>query len=246
MSRIFALAVRRGYVHENPLRRLDSSELPKGRNKTEPRVLTREELTKLVSKTPETYKPVISTLAATGLRLQECLGLVWRDVDFEAGLIRVQYQLSRATSTEPARRVPLKAKGSRREIRLEPGLAAMLKRHREAAFARGRARPENYVFLTSKGTPFYYRNVTERGLSKAADDAGLNRPGVPALSAHDLRHTYGSHLVRSGLDVVRVSRQLGHARPSITLDVYAHAFEEALHADDVAEKLASALGGIVT
>jgi hypothetical protein len=41
---------------------------------------------------------------------------------------------------------------------------------------------------------------------------------------------YGSHLVLSGLDVVRVSRQLGHARPSITLDVYSHEFEQAQHA----------------
>jgi integrase len=68
---------------------------------------------------------------------------------------------------------------------------------------------------------------------------------VPKLSFHDLRHTYGSHLVLSGLDVVRVSRQLGHARPSITLDVYAHEFEQPQHAEDVAVKLTAAFGGIL-
>jgi integrase len=141
--------------------------------------------------------------------------------------------------------VPLKTRGSCREIRLEPDLAALLKRHKEQAFALGRAKPEDYVFLTSKGTPFYYRNVAERGLSKAADDAGLNRDGVPALSCHDLRHTYGSHLVRSGLDIVRISRQLGHAKPSITLDVYSHEFEQARHADDVQAKLTASFGGIL-
>jgi integrase len=244
-SRIFALAVRRGYLNDNPLRKLDSSELPQGRNASEARVLTREELTKLLSNTPDTYRAVIATLAFTGMRLQEALGLVWEEVDFEAGIIRVTAQLTRATKTQPARRAPLKAKGSRREIRLEPDLAALLKKHREAAFAVGRARPEDYVFLTSKGTPLYYRNVAERGLSKAADSAGLNRPGIPALSCHDLRHTFGSHLVRSGLDIVRVSRQLGHARPSITLDVYAHEVEAAQHADDLQAKLTASFGGIL-
>ena len=61
--------------------------------------------------------------------------------------------------------------------------------------------------------------------------AGQRGEGAPPLAlmddgAHDLRHTYGSHLVRQGLDVVRISRQLGHARPSITLDVYAHELEQ--------------------
>ncbi len=62
---------------------------------------------------------------------------------------------------------------------------------------------------------------------------------------HDVRHTYGSHLVQQGLDPVRVSRRMGHARPSITLDVYAKEFEQAEHADDVAEKLAAAFGGVL-
>jgi Phage integrase family len=91
----------------------------------------------------------------------------------------------------------------------------------------------------------YYRNAATRGLTRAAEGAGLNRHGMPKLSFHDLRHSYGSHLVRSGLDVVRVSRQLGHARPSVTLDVYAHEFEQAQHAEDVREKLTAAFGGIL-
>jgi hypothetical protein len=44
---------------------------------------------------------------------------------------------------------------------------------------------------------------------------------------------------------VRVSRQMGHARPSITLDVYAKEFEQAQHSDDVADKLTAAFGGVL-
>ena len=45
-----------------------------------------------------------------------------------------------------------------------------------------------------------------------------------------LRHSYASLLIAKGLDVVFVSRQLGHSSPAITLDVYAHLFDQAHHA----------------
>jgi Phage integrase family len=116
--------------------------------------------------------------------------------------------------------VPLKTTSSRREIRLEPDLASLLERHKEMAFGLGWAKPQGYDFTTSEDTPLYHRNVALRGLKRAADAAGIDRHGLPSLSCHDLWHTYGSHLVLSGLDCRRVSRQLGHARPSITLDLY--------------------------
>jgi integrase len=77
--------------------------------------------------------------------------------------------------------------------------------------------------------------------SRARDRSRASAPRPRARRGH----TYGSHLVRQGLDVVRISRQLGHARPSITLDVYAHEFEQAQHEDDVGTKLTAAFGGII-
>jgi integrase len=82
-------------------------------------------------------------------------------------------------------------------------------------------------------------------LDKAADAANLNPPDLPKLTFHDLRHTYGSHLAQSGLDPVGVQRQLGHARPSITMDLYVHEFETARRRKQVGERLASALGGLI-
>ena len=90
-----------------------------------------------------------------------------------------------------------------------------------------------------------YRNVPQRGLTAAADKAGLNRDGEPNLTLHDLRHSYGSHLVRGGANVVTVSRQMGHARPSITLDVYSHEFAAVQHRDTIAARLTGAFGGIL-
>jgi integrase len=61
----------------------------------------------------------------------------------------------------------------------------------------------------------------------------VRRAGVRGdgrLSLHSLRHGYASLLIAEGLDVVFVSRQLGHADPGVTLSVYAHLFARAKHA----------------
>jgi integrase len=47
---------------------------------------------------------------------------------------------------------------------------------------------------------------------------------LPAASFHSLRHTHASNLIASGLDVLTISRRLGHANPTITLGVYGHLF----------------------
>jgi integrase len=50
----------------------------------------------------------------------------------------------------------------------------------------------------------------------------LKEAGLPAIRFHDLRHTGASLLLNNGIPVIIGSRRLGHAQPSITLDVYGH------------------------
>jgi site-specific recombinase XerD len=79
------------------------------------------------------------------------------------------------------------------------------------------ASEKDWVFATSRGTPYGVRNVARRVLKKAADGAGLNDGKRPALRFHDLRHNFASHLIVDlGLDVAPVSRILGHASTTIT------------------------------
>jgi integrase len=54
---------------------------------------------------------------------------------------------------------------------------------------------------------------------------------------HDLRHTAISHWIAAGLDVVTVQRRAGHARPSITLDLYSHEFAEAQRSAETRARL---------
>ena len=51
--------------------------------------------------------------------------------------------------------------------------------------------------------------------------------GFPTIHPHALRHTMASLSIANGADVVSISKKLGHAEVSITLDVYSHENEEA-------------------
>jgi integrase len=237
-------ALEQGLLLESPLRRLPRRERPRGRNATEARILTADEVAKLLAAATPNYRPILATAAFTGMRLSELLGLRWQDLDLKAGFVRVRNQLSRATEDTPARLKSLKTGAARRDIVLLPQLVVLLKAHREQAFERAAARPEDFVFATATGGPRYYRNVAVRGIDTAADRAGLNTGDVPRLTMHDLRHTFASHLIVDlKLDIVTVSRQLGHKRPSITSDVYAGLFDQARHAEEIRAKMAASTFG---
>ncbi len=96
------------------------------------------------------------------------------------------------TAGAPAKRVPPKTEASVRDIPLVAQLARLLAAHkRTTGFAAGR----DWVFTTGRGTPHGHRNVTQRGLQRAARTAGLEGHGWPSLRFHDLRHTFASHLI---------------------------------------------------
>jgi integrase len=240
LGRIFALALRRGYIADNPLRRLETSERPRIQRR-EQRVLTHEEIAKLLDASLPRYRPFIACALYTGMRLSELLGLTWADIDLQEELIHVRHQLSRARKNEPARRVRLKTSNAVRDIPLLPQLGALLKRHKLAS---PHSRSGDYVFASTVGTGLAFRNVERRGLRRASDKVGLSRPGEPPLRVHDLRHTFASHLIVDlKLDVAHVSRILGHAGPSITLDTYTHLFDQAAHAADIRERMATSAFG---
>jgi len=98
------------------------------------------------------------------------------------------------------------------------------------------------VLSTETGKPLYYRNVSARGLDKAADRAGLNPEGLQKLSYHDLRHTAITHLIRSGADPAQVSRFAGHSKVSTTLDLYVGEWEKR-RVNDSGTRLAAIYAG---
>ncbi len=233
---ILRFALRRGWVLADPVELLEPDERPRHPRRRQ-RVLGRPEIERLLDACPPPGRLLITTALYSGLRISELLGLIWEDVDFAAGLIRVRAQLSRAHRGEPARRVAPKTPASVREVPLVEQLSHQLAAHKQASpFATS----GDWVFATSRGTPYRHRNVARRVLTRAADAARLNGDGWPPLRFHDLHHTFASHLIVDlGLDVAQVSRILGHARITITLDVYTHLFDNARHAREIRRQMAA-------
>ncbi len=166
------------------------------------------------------YRPLFTLLAFTGLRIGEALGLSWRDVDFEQGLLRVHRQLTRYREHGP-----LKTEAGRREVLLAPPVVRLLREVWLTSMCKGDDDP---VFVNRVGRSLDYRHVGT-AFRSAVDRAGVRVAG--RLSLHSLRHGYASMLIGSGVDVVFVSRQLGHAKPDVTLRVYAHLFARREHAE---------------
>jgi integrase len=239
---VMRFAVRNGWIAESPVGKLETDERPHPTRRAQ-RVLGREEIARLLSACLPAYRALIATALFTGMRLSELLGLIWDDVNLVSGSVHVRAQLSRAHHDAPARRVAPKTPSALRQIPLAPQLAAVLCEHRSGSphHAGG-----DWVFSTRHGTPLSQRNVQRSALTRAAHVAWLDRDGSP-LRFHDLRHTFASHLIIDlHLDVVQVSRILGHASVSTTLDVYAHLFDEARHAADIRARMAgSAFAGLL-
>jgi integrase len=167
--------------------------------------------------------PIASLALATGMRRGELLALQWSDVDLERAVVRVEHSVE---ETKAGLRVkPPKTKRGRRNIGLPAEAAVMLREHRkrliELRLALGQGGPPTLVFSTVEGEMLSPNSVSRswRQTCKARK--------LPRVQFHALRHTHASTLIRAGVDVLTISRRLGHSSASMTLDVYGHLMEGA-------------------
>lgn len=233
---ILRYAHRHDWIVEDPAARLTHDERPRPVPRGQ-RALGREQIAALLDACSPTYRPIVATALGSGMRISEALGLVWGDIDLEAGVLHVRKQLSVPRRGEPGRRVPTKTKASVREIPLADQLVRMLAADRDT---RARAADEDWVFASSNGSARSQRNVVRRGLRAAARKAGIDNDDWPPLRFHDLRHTFASHMIIDGeTSVPEVSRILGHAHKSTTLDIYTHLFDHDRHTQTLRERMSA-------
>lgn len=186
------------------------------------------------------YLPVL-ILLTTGLRRGELLAVRWRDLDLEVETMRVEQSLEQTKGG--MRFKSPKTKHGRRSVTLPAIAVAELRRHRKAQqemrlqLGIGRLPDDVPVISTYDGKPYSPDALTLRWRR------ALVRLNLPRVTLHSLRHTHASALIAAGMDVLTVSRRLGHSSPSITLSVYAHKFA---NRDAEAARLMDAAFGTIT
>ena len=177
--------------------------------------------------------PVAVIGLATGMRRGEIAALRWGDIEIEGGKnwgeeklqggkVRVERALEQ-TNAGLAFKAP-KTRAGRRAVSIPPSIVAELRNHwreqqeQRLALGLGKASPDDLVFARPDASPWPPDSLTT---AWAKTIAALK---LPKVTLHALRHTHVSQLIASGLDVVTVSRRLGHSNPTVTLTVYAHLF----------------------
>ena len=102
---------------------------------------------------------------------------------------------------------------------VSPSVMALLKRWRAeqaATFLKLGISPSGYVLTAENGGPMHPDSPTD-WLAKFS-----KRHGLPPIHPHKFRHTQASLLIAQGVDILTVSKRLGHAKVSTTLDIYSH------------------------
>jgi integrase len=164
----------------------------------------------------------------TGMRRGELLALRWGNVDLEKELLRVRESLEQ-TKAGGLRFKETKTKAGRRDITLPAAAVDLLQAHRKHELERrlmqglGRLNDNDLVFPSLYGTPGtpWAPNSFGSAWFKLSAELGLG------VSFHALRHTHASYLFHLGtVDVVTISKRLGHSSPAITLGIYAHLIQQ--------------------
>ncbi len=184
----------------------------------------RDEAQRLITEAATTRHGAMIVFAfETGLRRGELAGLKWTDVDVEQRAATIRGAIGqvpkrswyKATKTERVARIAL-SDHAIEALRAQRALQAADKREAGALYD-----DQGFVFAPAGGgmpSPGSITHAVRRILTKA---------GIQGRGVHAMRHSTGSWLIRSGVDVRTVAAILRHSSAATTLNVYAHEMEGA-------------------
>ncbi len=209
-------AVRNGVIGRNPAH---GATVPRLKRK-EMKILNEQQVgLLLVAASDSRYKTLYHLAVTTGMRFSELRGLSWSDVDWIKGTITVNRQIQDMPGVGSVSGAPKTFAGTRTILLGETSLRE-LRAHKRRIEAESKActgwQDKDLVFPSSIGTPFSTTNLQKDFIKL------LSAASLPRIRFHDLRHTAASLMLKHGVQVLVVSKILGHSNPSVTLNTYAH------------------------
>ena len=202
------VAVNRHLIVKNPS---NDVTLPK-KVATAKTILNDEQLERFMEaiKADEHWHDFFYLEITTGLRQGELCGLMWADFDEKKGTLTIRRTLHRKDGGGYYVG-DTKTGAGRRTIKLPPSTVQLLTERKKKSISQwifpNPIHPEDPVMPNSG----YQR------MKKLLAEAGL-----PDMRFHDLRHTFATHALTSGVDAKTLSGILGHTKTSFTLDTYTH------------------------
>jgi integrase len=225
LKNIFSIAVEWRVIKNNPVADVKA---PKVVHK-ESEVYDENEiqsLFKALEEEPYHWRMMITLALTTGLRRGELVGLEWKNVDLEQGIIFVKQSISDWIDGKPVIKEP-KTKKSKRKINLSDAVWAETKDYYEVCKKEWekleKTRDENhfFVFYNQYGHAFYPESpyLWFRTF--------LKKHNLRYIKFHDLRHTSATLLINQGVHAKIISERLGHANITTTMNIYGHVLQKA-------------------
>ncbi|PGB20457.1 site-specific integrase [Bacillus toyonensis] len=153
----------------------------------------------------------------TGMRQGEIMGLRWKDIDFDRGIIYIRQTLTQTAEIKPG----AKNASSVRSIHIPAKLIEVLNEHykkiKDERIFHGRGYNDNdLVICTQDGRPMIPRNLRKEFYHLT------EKLGLPKIRFHDLRHTHATLLIQQNVNVKLIAERLGHSDIETTLNTYSH------------------------
>lgn len=226
---VMDFAVENRILDYNPLTYV---RIPKDAPKEKRRALTEQEQQWIINTPHRAQLPAMLMMLA-GLRLEECLGLQWKDIDLRSAVIHVHQKLLYKESP-PRIEQGAKTAAGVRDVDIPKTLVTYLKQqplHAPDSLVNQNAHGKPYTATSWKTTWDSYLltlNVKYGDFSRYDKEykSKFDPAGVPFViekfTAHCLRHTHATNLFHCGKDILYVQHQLGHSKPETTLNIYTH------------------------
>lgn len=224
ISDVFGYAVKMEMLTDNPCSRVS---VPKGEKK-EKQIYTLEEIEQLfglLEEAPLKYRAFFTLAIYSGFRRGELLGLEWKDIDWDSGVINVR-RTSNYTAEQGTYTDTTKTKKSQRSLKFPLVVMDLLRafkaeQDKEKSDLGSKWVDTDRLFVKWNGEP-QHPNTTYTWFKRFCEDHKFRFCDI-----HSMRHFYASALINEGVDAASVSGALGHSVISTTTSIYCHVFQQA-------------------